>query len=219
MNMDSLKTITDLIPQQRKEDRLNVYLDGAYAFGLHISIAADLRVGQQLAPEECEELQSRDAVYRAYERALRFLSYRPRSRAEVERHLQNKGLSETAAGQVVARLEGKGWLSDSSFAEFWVDNREAFRPRSRWAMSQELRQKGVSDQVIERALQDVDEAASAYRAAEGRAQRLARLDYQTFRRRLGGFLQRRGFRYDVIKDVVERLWQECAGNREGARSS
>jgi len=219
MNMESLKTITNLVPQQRKEDRLNVYLDGAFAFGLHASIAADLGVGQQLSPEECEELQSRDVEYRAYERALRFLSYRPRSRAEVERHLQSKGLADSAVAQVAARLQEEGWLSDPGFAEFWVDNREEFRPRSRWAMSQELRQKGVSDQVIEKALQGIDEADSAYRAAEGRAQRLARLDYQTFRRRLGGFLQRRGFGYDVIKDVVERLWRECASNREDARSS
>jgi len=214
-----MKTITDLRVQQRKKDRVNVYLEGMYAFSLHISIAEQLKLGQQLSPQECEALCRRDAIYKAYERALHYLSFRPRSRFEVNRYLGGKGIPGDVAREVVAKLEDARWLDDASFARFWVDNREDFKPRSRWALRTELRQKGVSDEIIEQALQDVNEEESVYRAALGRAQRLAHLDYQTFRRRLGGFLQRRGFGYSLVKDTVERLWRECASDQQEARGS
>jgi regulatory protein len=99
-------------------------------------------------------------------------------------------------------------LNDEEFARYWVENRERFRPRGRFALRYELRQKGIPDTAIEMALQTVDEADSAYRAAHDRAHRLGQLDRQAFRQRLVGFLRRRGFGYDVVKDAIDRLWRE-----------
>lgn len=212
-----MKEITALRAQKRREDRVNIYLDGEYAFSLQASLATRLKVGQLLSPEECERLEHEDAVHRGQEQALHFLAYRPRSRSEVERYLQGKEWPDEVIQHILAQLEEAGWLGDASFSRFWVDNREDFRPRSRRALQVELRQKGVSDQVIEQALQGIDERDSAYRAAWGRAQRLARFDRQTFYRRLGGFLQRRGFAYDIVKETVERLWRECTSHPSGAR--
>ncbi len=212
-----MKTITKITRQQRKEDRLNIFLDGGYAFSLHVSIAAPLQVGQTLSEEECQRLVARDAAQQAYEQALHYLKYRPRSAAEVASYLRDKKVTDEAIQDVLARLRERRWVDDAAFAAFWVENRELFRPRSRHALRAELRQKGISDQVIEASLEDVDELASAYEAAKGRAARLARLDYQTFRRRLGGFLQRRGFGYEEIKETVERLWREYGSERDGAR--
>lgn len=209
--------ITGLRAQQRKTDRVNVYLDGKYAFSLHAPIAAQLRVGQELSEEECARLQRSDAVQRAYELVLRFLAYRPRSRAEMERYLQRKGIAEEMIPEVLGKVASSGWADDVSFAKFWVDNRQYFRPRSRQALRVELRRKGVDQAIVEDALQGVNEEESAYQAAAPRASKLAHLDRQTFRRRLGGFLQRRGFGYGVIKSTVERLWQEYAG--DNARGS
>ncbi len=212
-----MKTITGLRAQKRKEDRVNVYLDGEYAFSLHLSVAVGLKVGQPLSAEECERLEHQEAVYEGYEQALRFLTFRPRSRSEMEHYLQGKRWASEVIQDILAKLESAGWLDDASFSRFWVDNREDFRPRSRRALRVELRQKGVGDQTIEQALQGIDERESAYRAAWGQAQKLARFDRQTFRRRLGGFLQRRGFGYEVVKDTVERLWRECTGEHVDAR--
>ncbi|MGQ9492725.1 MAG: recombination regulator RecX, partial [Anaerolineae bacterium] len=75
--------ITALKLQKKNRQRVNVYLDGQYAFALQALVAASLKVGQSLSSEEIEQLQRRDAVEVAYERALDFLRYRPRSRAEV----------------------------------------------------------------------------------------------------------------------------------------
>lgn len=77
-------TITALRFQKRNPERVNVYLDGSYAFGLPALIAASLRIGQSLGEDEIASLQGQDAAQRAYERALRFLASRPRSSARYD---------------------------------------------------------------------------------------------------------------------------------------
>ena len=137
----------------------------------------------------------------------------------MERYLRNKEVAPEIINRVISQLEAVGYVDDAAFAEFWVRNREDFRPRSVWALRGELRTKGISDEMIELAVESIDEAESAYRAAQSQARRLAHQDYQVFRRRLGGFLQRRGFNYSVVKQVVERLWSECSGDQQDARDN
>ena len=216
---ERMKTITGLRAQRRKEDRVNVYLDGEYAFSLHVSVANGLQVGQQLGDDQCERLRMEDAVPVATQRALRFLSYRPRSRAELERYLRDKEVAPEVIDTVISQLEAAGYVDDAAFAEFWVRNREDFRPKSVWVLRGELRNKGISDEVIDQAVESIDEEESAYKAAQSQAYRLANQEYQVFRRRLGGFLQRRGFNYSVVKQVVERLWSECSGDQQDARDN
>jgi len=208
--------ITALKFQKKRKERVNVYLDGKYAFSLQAILAARLHKGQLLSDEEIEGLLQEDAFQKAYDRALNFLTYRPRSRAEVRRYLQRKGVSPEVSQRVEERLIRAGLLDDEAFARFWVENREAFNPRSRYRLRQELWQKGLDAQVIAQAVQEVDEEQSAYRAAAGRARRYAHLDRREFQRKLGSFLQRRGFSYEIVKGVVERLWQET---REAEESS
>ena len=213
-----LQKVTALKYQQKNRQRVNVYLDGQYAFGLQASIAAGLRVGQALSAEEIAQLQNRDLAEVAYEGALGFLGYRPRSHAEVEAYLVRRKASPAVTRTVIARLAAVGLVDDDAFARYWVENRESFRPRGRRSLRFELRRKGVPDTVVESATQEIDETDSAYRAAQERAQRLSSLDYPVFRRRLGGFLQRRGFDYEVVKETVDRLWRELQGSGEEENS-
>jgi len=201
-------TITALKLQARNKSRVNVYLDGEYAFSLTDLVAAPLRVGQVLTDEDIAELQRQDAFRRAYERALDYLSYRARSQAEIERYLADKGVDQETIEAVIARLTEVGLLDDADFARMWVENRENLAPRSRRMLRHELRQKGVAPEVIAEALEDLDETKSAYRAAMARVNRYARLDRPTFDRRLGGFLLRRGFSYEVVREVLNRVWSE-----------
>jgi len=201
-------TVTALRAQKRRRDRVSVFLDDEYAFGLQGILAAPLRIGQLLSDEQISALQQSDKLARAYELALRYVSYRPRSEAEMRRYLERKELDEEAIGRVLQRLHDAGQLGDREFARFWVENRETFRPRGRWALRTELRQKGVDSDIIESAIAGVDEEASASRAAEGRMRRLRGLDERTFHRRLLGYLQRRGFGYGVSRRIVEHLWRE-----------
>lgn len=203
------KRITALVVQQRNRYRANVYLDGEFAFGLSDILAAELRVGQELSAEDVEALQQRDTLEVAYNRALNFLSFRPRSEQEMRQYLEKRGLEAPAIDAVLARLRRAGFLDDRAFARYWVENREAHRPRGRWALGVELRRKGIEDEIIEAASSDVDEEASAMRAAREVLHRYAALDRETFFRRMLGRLQRRGFGYGVARRVVETLWNEA----------
>ena len=207
-------TITALHTQKRNPERVNVYLDGEYAFGLPAIVAAKLHVGQHLTDAEIEALRERDAVEKAYERALRFLSPRPRSTAEVRWHLQRKKVPSPVIDAVVERLTRAGLLDDTAFARYWVEQRETFRPRGAAALRHELLQKGVERDVIEGVLRDLDEVSSAYRAARRQVSRYHHLDRATFYRRMAGYLQRRGFRYEVIREVTTRVWRESHAGAE-----
>ncbi|MBK7895240.1 MAG: RecX family transcriptional regulator [Candidatus Promineifilaceae bacterium] len=200
--------ITALTRQKRNPGRINVYLDGAFAFGLAEITAAYLRIGQTLSPAEIEKLQGADDVEKAKDVALRFIEYRPRSVAETRQHLQKKEYPEAVTEQVLERLQAVGLLDDAAFARYWVDQRETFKPRSKIALQQELRQKGLERNLIDEATAEVDEADAARQAAEAKARRWASLPQQQFRQKLGAFLQRRGFGYDVVREVTEALWAE-----------
>jgi len=205
--------VTALKQQKRRRDRANVYLDGEYAFSLQKIVAARLRIGQTLTAKEIQALQAEDATELAYERSLRYLSYRARSTEEVRRYLARKEVAPEAAEQVIERLKRAGLLDDAAFARQWVENRETFRPRSGFALQMELRQKGVPSQLAEQATEGLDEEASARRAADRKAQQLARYDEDTFRKRLLAYLARRGFGYGIARHVVDDLW-DCYGSEE-----
>jgi regulatory protein len=203
-------TITSLVVQKRNKDRVNVYIDGEYAFGLAMIEAVKLRKGQVLSADEIARLQSLDEVETAHERALNFLSFRPRSAAEVRRNLREKEVPDSVIEQVIERLERTGLVDDMAFARFWVENREMSKPRSERGLRFELRQKGVADDAINAALTEINEDDSAYRAALERARRIPRTDKQFFAKRLGDFLARRGFSYNVVRETVDRVWDELS---------
>jgi regulatory protein len=200
--------ITALKYQKKNRDRVSVYLDGQFAFGLPAIVAASLKSGQSLSEAEIEALRQQGVVEGAYDRALNYLSYRPRSRAEIVTYLEGRDVPGGQIEEVVERLERAGLLDDDAFARYWVENRERFRPRGLHALRYELRRKGINDEVIERALASIDVSSSAYRAAEAKARQLQHLDPATFRRKLLDYLARRGFEYEVAKDATERHWIE-----------
>jgi regulatory protein len=185
-----------------------VYLDGRFAFGLPAIVAARLARGQFLSDAEVAALQEEGAVEQAYNRTLHFLSYRPRSRAEIETYLERRGVNAPQIEKIAGRLERAGLLDDEAFAQYWVENRERFRPRGLRALRYELRNKGIRDDTIARALASVDVSESAYRSAGKKARQLAGVDRQTFHRKLVEYLARRGFSYEVARETAERLWTE-----------
>jgi regulatory protein len=202
------REITALKFQKHNKDRVNVYLDGAFAFGLAAVEAMHLHVGQTLSADEIVELQRKDDVERAYERALNYLSYRPRSAAEVRRNLRRKDVEDRVIDVVIGRLTRSGLLDDEEFARYWVDNRARFNPRGLRGLRYELRQKGVSRDVIDEALTGFDVQAAARQVADAGARRLSQAAPRDFRRKLKAYMARRGFSYTLIKPLVEEKLEE-----------
>ncbi len=194
--------ITALASQKHSGDRVNVYLDDVFAFGLAASLAVDLRVGMTLTADQITALKSADEVERAREKALNYLSFRPRSEAELHTYLTHSGFTEATIAEVLHRLQEVGLVDDEAFARYWVDNRVRYRPRGRRMLIQELRQKDIASSVIETTLTEYDEVAAAQQVAEEQARRLAHLPVDRLRRRLWDRLARRGFSPDIIQEVL-----------------
>ncbi len=207
-------TITALVTQEHNKERVNVYLDGEFAFGLALIEAAKLHKGQKLSDADIAALQAGDAVQQAYDRAVRFLGQRPRSIAEVRRSLSQRQVEPKVVDEVIARLESQGYLDDAAFARYWIGNRQQFRPRGARALHFELREKGVPEAIIGETLSGFDKSEAAYRAALDRARRLRGLEKREFREKLGAFLARRGFDYDTVREVTDRLLAEFEANAE-----
>jgi regulatory protein len=201
--------ITAITRQKRNKERVNIFIDGTYAFSLAEITAAWLKTGQELTPEDIARLDAEDAVEKAKQSAYRYLSYRPRSTAEVRQNLLKKEYDEPVVEQVLARLTELNLLNDRDFARFWIEQRETFKPRSQRALRQELYQKGISREIIDEAVSGVDETAAARKAAQKKAQNWNHLPRETFFSKMNGFLQRRGFNYAITKTVTEELWQSA----------
>jgi regulatory protein len=201
-------TITALEIQKRNKDRVSVYLDGEFAFGLPVVDAARLHKGQVLSEQEISDLRNIDEVSQALDQAVRLLARRPYSSAEIRRHLESKQVASPIVEEVLTRLERLEYVDDRAFAQYWIENREQFGPRGPRALRYELRQKGVADDVIQAALDELDTHDSAYRAARAQARRWRGLSQQDFRNRLGSFLARRGFEYDIVREVANQLITE-----------
>ena len=202
------RKITALKAQKRNSNRINVYLDDEFAFGLSRFAAVWLQIGQELSAEKIQELQDVDAQEVANQRALNFISYRPRSEAEVRKNLEKHDTPEEVITEVIARLARNGLVDDIQFAQTWVENRSTFRPRGRRALVMELRQKGIVDETIDEVLCDLDEDNLAYQAALKQSRKYQGLEWMAFRKKMSAFLARRGFNYGVAKPVIEQVWSE-----------
>ena len=209
-----MSKITKLTVGRSREKRLNVFLDGKFTFSLlaEVAVKEGLQVGQELSANQVEVLTGSNHFHRCLNAAIRYLGYRPRSEAEVRQRLQRHGFNGDCTEKVLAQLKEQGLVDDTAFAHFWKENRESFSPRSQRLTRLELQRKGLDGGVIDQVVGEVDDSDSAYRAALGKARRLLPSDYQGFRRRLGEYLRRRGFNYEVINDTVERVWKECGSS-------
>ena len=200
--------ITALQVQKHNDQRVNIYLDGEYAFGLARILAAWLSVGQELSAEKIAQLQAEDEREVAYQKALKLLNYRSRTQAEISAHLSRQGIPEALVAETITRLAQNGLIDDKNFATQWVENRAEFRPRGRRALAYELRRKGIAQNTIAEALENLDEDELAYQTALRYQKKLSTLDWIDFRKKLSAHLARRGFSYETITSTVRKVWSE-----------
>jgi regulatory protein len=216
--------------QKTHPDRVNIHIEDEYAFSVTAILAAErkLKAGLYLTAEAAEEIQSADLYNRGLAAALQLLALRPRSEAEIRDHLRKRypdATSETLT-RVIERLKELDYLNDTSFAKFWVENRSAFAPRGRNLLKQELMKKRVARDIIETVIQEhldalqeeadeegndsnqTVEETQALEMARKKAHSYAAEAWPGFYRKMGSFLQRRGYTYDITGKVTKQVWQE-----------
>jgi regulatory protein len=205
MEAVALSGVITALKTQKSKQRVNVFIDHAYRFSLDRSLAARLQTGQPLTEEEISQLSREDEERRAYLRAMRCLSRRPHAEQEIWNKLSRSGFAEPVLSRTLERLREAELVDDAAFARIWVENRLAFRPRSAVALRIELKRKGVPSEAIERALDGFEEDKAAKLAAEKGMRRYRHLSHEVANKRLMAYLQRRGFKYAVVKKALKQV--------------
>ncbi len=203
--------ITAMEPQKRR-GRLNIFVDGQFVIGVGEAVAADLslRVGREMTSEKLLEVAGAEEVQKALDNALLLLEVRARAKREIETRLTQKGYEEGVIAQVVAKLIKLELINDAQFAAQWVEAKTRVggnRPVGRRRLSSELYAKGVAKEQIADAVDVVtnDDEMALARAAASKKVRVVPADREALqkeRQKLMGFLQRRGFGWEVVKQVT-----------------
>ena len=205
-----MDTITAIEPQKRRENRRSVFVNGQFVAGVdrEVVLALGLRVGQQVNEDRLSEMLRAENVQRARQVALNLLSYRQRSADELTRRMVLKGYPEDVVEEALTALARADLVNDERFSKDWVANRLQYKPMGKVRMAWELRQKGVAQELVERAVEDVD-SETEYQLALGLAQRkIDRIGADASdeeRRRMASFLRRRGFGWDVTNRVIDEV--------------
>lgn len=192
--------ITRLVAGKKNPGRINLYLDGEYVFALSIDevVKNGLKKGLELTVDQVEALKKNDDLLWAYTKILNYLSFRPRTEFEVRARLKKYDITETASVDwIINKLKANNYLSDLEFARWFVDSRMSNRPRSKQHLSAELRAKGVSADVINQVLLDLNDSAPL----EALISKKATLS----RDKLLQFLLRRGFKYSAVQAKLDEM--------------
>ncbi len=209
--------VTSIEPQKKKPDRFNIYIDGKFAFGLDAEtlVKSGLKVGQEISEREIEKLIFENEVRKLLDKALRFLSFRPRSEREIRNHLKGKLPKKTidapdtidTIDTIIGKLERLGYINDLEFAKWWIEQRQTHRPSGARLIRSELFQKGITQEIVDQVLPEdgEGEVEQALKTAKKKLRSYQRLDSREFKQKMGQYLARRGFDWEVIKETLARL--------------
>jgi regulatory protein len=206
-----MPSITKITEQKRRANRRNVFLDGAFAFGVNLNVIAKfrLREGMTLSDAQVLEIQRGEVRQECFDKAMQYLQMRLHSRAELGKKLMRREYGQAVVDGVLDDLVRLGYLNDEQFARTKALSASEHKHHGRRRAKIELLKSGIKGDVAEHALDDVfsqtDNLANAKLLAQKQAPRLRKLDPTVARRRLVGMLQRRGFDYETIKPVVDEV--------------
>lgn len=139
--------------------------------------------------------------------ALRVSNLRPRSVEELKEKLRDKGFTQEVIERVISEFAKNGVLNDPKFSKLWVESRLRSNPKGAFLLKRELKEKGVKDEVIDQAIKESAGEHSEYEVvktlAESRMAALKGLEAAAVKRRLFGYLRRRGFTVETIMRVIK----------------
>ncbi len=196
------------IKQQKKKDRVNVYLDDKFGFGIDLDnfVLLHLKVDQELTDKEVEEIVKKAEFQKTWEKLLRFAMMRPRSSKEVEMWFKKKEVHESIQPELIKKLKHFDLLDDEKFAAWWVEQRQTFRPKPKRVLSLELRVKGISKEIADKVLGEevVDEVKMAKRILEKKAYKWRNLEPRARKQKISQYLAGKGFSWEIINTIINQ---------------
>lgn len=196
--------ITSIKQQAKRKDRYSIFIDGEYSFSLSEAdfATSGLRTGDDLSQEQIQKFKNQSEQGKAYERVVRYISIRPRSRWEIEQYLKRKGYDEALTRSLLVKTEKLGLVNDEDFAKQWVQWRINSGGRSKQRLRAELRQKKIDAAIIDEALSEIDESAETEQIKTLIERKTKQSRYRD-RQKLMAYLARQGYSYNLIKQAME----------------
>ena len=207
------KRLTDIQIDEKTASRRTLFLDGVY----FDSVDADcipkfgLRVGLEIEPEVLQKLIEANEEMRAKNYALQLLSDQDYSKSQMIYQLGQRGFGAQLIDTILEDLEHLGHIKDENFAKKWVVRRQRSKPKGKKMLKHELANQSIDKATVDRVLAGIDSAEEtnmALQLARKQAKRYQSLPPQAAKRRLHGFLLRRGFDYETIQSIIERVLTE-----------
>ena len=207
--------VTKIETQKRHPDRKSIFADGKFLTGVSAEtlLRSGIRTGDSIDPTTLSSIQKSEGLLSAKNVALRFLSYRPRTVKEVRDKLREKEYSDEEINEVIADLKRSRLLNDEEFARMYVRNATQLKPVGQVLLKRKMLLLGIAPRIIDEALaetlQEIDQNKIALDIAEkflARGRHTARRrDLLKDRNRLGSYLARRGFTWNVIEPILSKL--------------
>ena len=201
-----MSIITSIKPQKKK-DRVNIYLDDKFGFGIDLEnfVKLGLKVEQELTDEEIAEIVKKAEFQKTLDKLLRFATLRPRSEKEIHLWLRRKKVHESLHSKLFNRLNRLELINDEKFAKWWVEQRQAFRPKSKRILEGELRMKGINKEIISKVLgeEKIDEEKIARELLEKKMYKWKNLESHLARQKMSQYLAQKGFSWEIIEKTVK----------------
>lgn len=202
--------VTKIEQQKKRQDRFSVFVDNKFEVGLSESEIIELGIynGRNLTQKELKKIKSHSSSAKVKDKAIRLLSIRPRSIFELEEKLELKKYEKSIIRKVIDDLIKEGLLNDEKFTKDWVDHRLNFSSMGRRRIQLELWKKRVKEGLISKEISKISQKKEVEKAQE-----IAERKYKTYKdenkrkrkEKLISFLQRKGYLWDVIEKVLDRL--------------
>ncbi|MDO8340387.1 MAG: RecX family transcriptional regulator [Candidatus Woesebacteria bacterium] len=191
---------------QRNNKRVNIYIDGEFSFGLDLEnfVKLGLKLNQELTNIEIEEIVKKAEFQKTFDKLLRFVIVRPRSEKEIKDYLKRKKVHESLNEELFNRLNRLELINDTKFSKWWVDQRLAFKNKSKKDLKFELRAKGIKNEIIENTLEEneIDEVKIAKKLIEKKEYKWDKYEEKIKKQKIIQYLSGKGFGWDVISKIV-----------------
>lgn len=194
-----MKEISE-ITSQKKGDRLNVFIDGEFAFGVEYQTAVKfgLKIGRCLSQKEIDDIQLEEGNVAAFNRALKYAVKKTVSEKQMREYLKKHGYNDIAIDIAIDKLKEYSYLGDDKFASAYVCTYSGARGQRRLQM--ELKNAGVEQDIIDEALAGKDDTIACLSCIE----KYKRTHKEVDRQKLTAYLAYRGFDYDDISYCIAR---------------
>lgn len=217
-----MSEISQVSPQKKKKNRLNIYIDGNYSFGADIEtvIKFQLKPGKIISQKTILEIVKKEELTRLFDSSLKFLSYRPRSQKEVKQYiiqkiskkeqLKYREASESSLiVEIIKKLKKYKYINDLEFAKWWIESRNKSLPKGQRLIKSELIQKGIDREIIDKVLGNlVNQTELAKQAMNKKIKKWHKLSAIDFKKKTHIYLASRGFDFDTIRETVAKYDQK-----------